>query len=193
LAKKPLSAGVVPCKKFNVFDMAQCKAWAHRARLKQLIVTGDQSGRTRMKKNFWAAVAICAATMAQGDNTVSYTTSVSYDDVVFGLENAILDQGLVVDAVSHVGEMLERTRADVGSDKVLFSKAIVMSFCSASLSRKVMEADPMNIVFCPYNIFVAELADKPGEVHVGYRSFPKGPMQEVQSLLDGIAREAVAQ
>jgi hypothetical protein len=56
------------------------------------------------------------------------------------------------------------------------------------VSRKVMEADPMNIVHCPYGIFVAE---REGEVMVGYRTYPDGPMQEVQELLDGIAREAV--
>ncbi len=89
--------------------------------------------------------------------------------------------------------MLERTREDVGSDKVLFIKADVYSFCSAKVSRSVMEADPMNIVFCPYDVFVAELADKPGEVVVGYRQFPEGPMQEVQAMLDGIVQTALSE
>ena len=48
----------------------------------------------------------------------------------------------------------------------------------------------MNIAHCPYGIFVAE---KDGEVMVGYRTFPEGPMQEVQALLDDIAKEAVGQ
>jgi len=63
-------------------------------------------------------------------------------------------------------------------------------FCSAVLSRKVMEADPMNIAHCPYGIFVT---DKDGKVSVGYRNYPDGPMQEVQSLLDDIVREAVGE
>ncbi len=146
-----------------------------------------------MKAVFLAAALGLAAQTAAAQDMVSYTTDMSFDDVAFGIENAILDAGLVVDHVSHVGEMLERTREDVGSDKVLFIKADVYSFCSAKVSRSVMEADPMNIVFCPYDVFVAELADKPGEVVVGYRQFPEGPMQEVQAMLDGIVQTALSE
>ena len=63
-------------------------------------------------------------------------------------------------------------------------------FCSAVVSRKVMEEDPMNIAHCPYGVFVAE---RDGDVMVGYRTYPDGAMQEVQALLDEIAREAVGQ
>ena len=48
----------------------------------------------------------------------------------------------------------------------------------------------MNIAHCPYGIFVA---DRAGEVIVGYRNYPKGPMQQVQALLDEIVQEAVAE
>nr|WP_241479060.1 DUF302 domain-containing protein [Leisingera sp. ANG-M1] len=121
---------------------------------------------------------------------VSYTTALSYDDVTFGLESAITNRGLVIDHVSHVGEMLERTRGDVGSDLVLFARAQVFSFCSAKLSRQVMEADPMNIAFCPYGIFVAQ---QPGAeyVTIGFRAFPEGDMQLIHDLLDGIVQEAI--
>ncbi len=138
-----------------------------------------------------AAGLTMAASAALSDGIVTYTTDESFDDVVFGLENAILDQGLVVDGTSHVGEMLERTKADVGSDITVFLKADVYSFCSAKLSRKVMEVDPMNIRFCPYDIFVAQLPDSPDQTIIGYREFPEGEMKEVQALLDTIARSAI--
>ena len=144
-----------------------------------------------MRTFLMAAAMAMAAQGTSAQEMVRYTTDQSFDDVAFGIENAILDAGLVVDHVSHVGAMLERTREDVGSDKVLFSQADVYSFCSAKVSRSVMEADPMNIVFCPYDIFVAELADTPGEVVVGYRQFPEGAMQEVQAMLDGIVKTAL--
>ncbi|QBF33693.1 DUF302 domain-containing protein [Thalassococcus sp. S3] len=127
---------------------------------------------------------------AAADGLIHYKTDDSFDDVIFGLENAILDEGLRVDDISHVGEMLERTRQDVGSDVTVFAQADVYSFCSATLSRKVMEADPMNIRFCPYDIFVAVLPNSE-ETIIGYRSFPEGPMKEVEVLLDRIARSAV--
>ncbi|MBU2983092.1 DUF302 domain-containing protein [Lentibacter algarum] len=140
-----------------------------------------------------SAFAMLAATTAIADTStmITYTTSDSFEDVIFGLENAIIDEGLVIEGVSHVGDMLERTKADVGSDITLFSKADTYSFCSAKISRDVMEADPMNIVFCPYDIFVIVLPDKPDETKIGFRSFPEGEMKKVEALLDRIAKTAI--
>lgn len=142
-------------------------------------------------KRWIAAMALLAATgpaLADGDGATVYGFDGSFEDAAFGVESAIVGRGLVIDYVSHVGEMLARTGADVGSDVELFTEADIYLFCSAVVSREVMEADPMNIAHCPYGIFVAE---RDGEVMVGYRNLPEGPMQEVQALLDGIAREAV--
>lgn len=135
-----------------------------------------------------AAVSFAAPVFAQGVTT--YETEASFEDTAFAVEQAIVGRGLVVDFVSHVGEMLARTRSDVGSDVELFDAADVFLFCSAVTSRSVMEADPLNIAHCPYGIFVT---DRDGEVTVGYRNLPEGPMQEVQTLLDDIVREAIEQ
>lgn len=143
-------------------------------------------------KTFILAMAAAAgiALPAAAQDAVTYTTSDSFDDVIFALENAIIGQGLVIDSVSHTGDMLERTKGDVGSDVTLFVKADILSFCSAEISRRVMEADFMNVQFCPYDIFVFVRPDMPNETVVGFRAFPEGPMQEVQDLLDTIAKEA---
>lgn len=134
------------------------------------------------------ALVLLLTSPALADGLVTYTTQDAFDDATFALENAITEKGLVIDSVSHTGEMLERTKADVGGTVTLFTEADIFSFCSAALSRKVMEADPMNIGFCPYDIFVMQ---RPGEpVMIGYRTFPEGAMQEVQVLLDDIARSA---
>lgn len=114
----------------------------------------------------------------------------SFEDATFSVESAIVGQGLVIDYVSHTGEMLNRTAADVGSDEKIFEAADIFLFCSAVVSRKVMEADPMNIAHCPYAIFVTE---REGRVTVGYRNYPEGPMQDVQALLEGIVAEAVGE
>ena len=133
-------------------------------------------------------LGVLTAGAATAQDVTAYDYEGSFDDASFALENAIIGQGLVVDHVSHVGEMLARTREDVGSDVKLFEDAVVMQFCSAILSRKVMEADPLNIAHCPYGIFVT---DRGGKVQIGYRNFPEGEMQEVQSFLDGIVQEAL--
>ncbi|CUH45125.1 DUF302 domain-containing protein [Ruegeria atlantica] len=141
-------------------------------------------------KHFIAAAA-CSAVLAGpafAEEIITIPFDGSFDDATFAVESAIVGQGLVIDYVSHVGDMLNRTGADVGSDKQLFAAADIFIFCSAKISREVMEADPMNIGFCPYGIFVTE--DDDG-VMVGYRSYPDGPMQKVQTLLSGIVEEAV--
>lgn len=135
--------------------------------------------------------ACLAATLGAGaataEDATTYPFDGSFEDAAFAVESAIVDKGLVIDYRSHVGEMLNRTGADVGSDVKIFDNADVFLFCSAVLSRKVMEAEPANIAHCPYGIFVT---DREGQVAVGYRNLPEGPMQEVQGLLDEIAREA---
>jgi len=130
---------------------------------------------------------LVVASPAIADEAVTYAFDGSFADATFSVESAIIDRGLVIDYVSHVGEMLNRTGSDVGSETRVFEAADIFLFCSAVLSRKVMEADPMNVAHCPYSVFVIE---KSGEVLVGYRTLPAGSMQEIQGLLDDIAREA---
>lgn len=134
------------------------------------------------------ALAVMAAPVLAADQAVTYPYEGSFGDAAFAVENAIIGRGLVIDYVSHTGEMLNRTGADVGSTKELFVEADIFLFCSAQVSRSVMEADPMNIAHCPYGIFVA---DQRGEVMIGYRTYPEGDMQEVQTLLEEIVQEAL--
>jgi len=110
-----------------------------------------------------------------------------FEDATFAVESAIVNQGLVIDSTSHVGDMLNRTGQDVGSDVTLFENADIYNFCSAVVSREVMEADPMNIQHCPYGIFVTE---REGKVQIGYRDYPEGAMQKVEDMLGAIVAEA---
>ncbi|MDQ2093902.1 DUF302 domain-containing protein [Rhodalgimonas zhirmunskyi] len=137
-----------------------------------------------------ATLALAAIPAHAADGVITYKTDQDFDDVTFGLENAIIEAGLVIDHVSHTGDMLERTRGDVGSDVTIFQHADIYSFCSAAVSRKVMEADPMNVVFCPYDVFVMQLPDSE-DVVVGFREYPEGPMQDVQKMLDDIVKSAL--
>lgn len=141
-----------------------------------------------MKRFPLTLAAGLTATFAHAEGSTTYPFDGSFEDATFAVESAILDKGLVIDYVSHTGDMLNRTGADVGSEAEIFAAADIFLFCSATLSREVMEADHMNISYCPYGIFVAE---RDGAVMVGYRNYPKGEMQKVQALLDDIAMEAV--
>ena len=137
------------------------------------------------------AATLAAVTPVQAE-MITTTVEGSFDDVAFAVETAIVGRGLVIDYVSHVGEMLERTKADVGGTATVFTQADIFLFCSASLSRKVMEADPANIQHCPYGIAVMETPDAPGKITLGHRRYPDGAMQEVQALLADIVAEAAA-
>ncbi|MGI3169265.1 DUF302 domain-containing protein [Pseudooceanicola sp. C21-150M6] len=128
-----------------------------------------------------------AATPLAAQEVITTPFDGAFADATFALENAIISEGLVVDHISHVGEMLNRTMADVGSDVTIFDAADVYQFCSATTSREVMEADPLNIAYCPYGIFVFE---KDGAVTMGYRTYPEGPMDAVEDLLARIVAAA---
>ncbi len=141
-----------------------------------------------MMRRLLLVLGLVLPTASLADDTAVTSFDGSFEDATFAVESAIVDQGLVIDYVSHVGEMLARTGADVGSDKTLFKEADIFVFCSAVISREVMEADPMNIAHCPYGIFVAETSDG---VMIGRRGYPDGPMDKVEALLDKIIAEAV--
>lgn len=126
-----------------------------------------------------------------------YSTEGDFGDIRLFVKDAIINQGLVIDYNGHVGEMLKRTRADVGSSKELYKEAEYFLFCSAVISRKIMEADPANLSFCPYIIFFYELMTEPGKVYVGYRrpaivgsEASRKSLAAVDDLLHRIVREA---
>jgi len=141
-----------------------------------------------MKTTIMAGLLALVAAPVAAQDVVTYPFKGTFGDATFAVESAILDRGLVKSITSHVGDMLNRTREDVGSDVKLFEAADIFVFCSATLSREVMEENPMNIAQCPYGIFVAERDDA---VMVGYRTYPEGEMQKVQALLDEIAQDAI--
>ena len=132
------------------------------------------------------------------DHFKLYSKPGKYEDVKFDIEMAITSRGLVVDHTAHIGAMLERTGKDLGTTKPIYGDAGSMQFCSAVVSRKTMEADPTNIVFCPYIIIYYTLHDDPKTVYVGYRrplptgsAASKKALADVENLLDGIVKEAL--
>lgn len=145
----------------------------------------------------FAGLAAMPATAAE--TITSYETDAPFDEVRQDLTDAIVNRGYVIDYEAFVGEMLARTGGDVGAEKTLFQdgNANVMQFCSAVLSRKAIEADIMNLSFCPYGVFVYENAETAGTVTVGFRRLDeigsdesKAAIGEINAVLDEIAKEA---
>lgn len=138
-----------------------------------------------------AFILITLSNSAVASDTITYDVKDQpYDDVMFGLENAILDFGLVISEHNHVGDMLERTKTDLGETQTIYKYADVFGFCSAPLSRAAMLEDPMNIRYCPYNIYMFQISED-SPVIIGYDVYPDGALQQVQDLLDNITRSAI--
>lgn len=143
-------------------------------------------------------VGVSRPALAEGAHMALFTKQGSFSDVKESVEMAITGRGFVINNVSHVGEMLERTGKDLGGGKPVFLKAEALEFCSATVSRKMMEVDPDNIVFCPYIIAIYVLPEKPGEVRVAYRKTQmvgspasRKALKAVNELLSEIIKEAV--
>ncbi|WP_319386602.1 DUF302 domain-containing protein [Roseibium sp.] len=135
-----------------------------------------------------AVLGLTFSSAALADQPFTYSFDGSFEDATFAVESAIVGEGLVIDSVSHVGAMLNRTAADVGSEETIFKNADIFLFCSALISRQVMEKDPMNIVHCPYGIFVMETDEG---VTIGHKDYPDGSMQAVENLMQQIVAEAI--
>ena len=113
-----------------------------------------------------------------------------FDDARDAIILAIENRGLVINFTSHIADMLERTGADIGARRKVFEQAEIIEFCSAGLSRKMMEADPHNIVLCPFAISIYTLPGDKGGTWVAYRK-PQGKSAAmVEGLLKEIAGEA---
>lgn len=121
-----------------------------------------------------------------------------YEYVVDDIKNAISERGIKINNISHIGNMLTRTAEAVGATKQVFAHAEAIEFCSSTVSRATMEADPHNIVFCPYIIAIYSL---PGEDNITYVSYrrptPVGSpesqasIKAVEDLLEEIIKAAV--
>lgn len=132
---------------------------------------------------------------------VRYAVEEKFENARDDLMNAITGRGLVIDHNSHVAKMLDRTGKDLGKTKKIFGEdqGQTFSFCSSVISRKTMEADPHNILFCPYTIALYSTLAEPKKVYLAYRrpqrtddsAASKAALKEVEALLDGIAREAL--
>ena len=126
--------------------------------------------------------------MADSLPIVTHSAKGRFEDVRDELKLAIEGKGLVIDYESFINRMLERTGKDLGATRKIYKDAQGFVFCSAAISRRTMEANPAHIAYCPYSVVVYETEQAPGTVSV---AFQRTGLEEVDALLDGIAREAL--
>ncbi len=121
----------------------------------------------------------------------------TYQEVRDQVQSAIEGKGLKINTTHKIAEMLERTGKDIGATKQIYENAEQFDFCSAEISRKMMEADPHAIAMCPYLISVYKLP-KDNHVYIAYRkpAATKNPalkkvLVEVDKMLTDIIKDAM--
>lgn len=138
-----------------------------------------------------AAAVMVSSAFAAGNDVATVTTDQPFEDVATAVQNAIINKGYTIDYHGFIGDMLKRTAGDVGSSKELYKDAEFFTFCSAVVSRDVMEGDIADIAYCPYVVFVYEDAATPGTVTIGHRKLPEGGRRDqVNVILDDIIKAA---
>ena len=131
-----------------------------------------------------------ATTFAQAEEwIIKRKIASSFSDARDAVVMAIENRGLVINYVSHMADMLNRTGADLGATRQIYGQAEIIEFCSASLSRKMMELDPHNIVLCPFAISIYTL---PGEKNTTWLSY-RQPSGAAAALVAPLLREIVAE
>ena len=141
------------------------------------------------------AVLLAADGVNAGESPYAvYKSQESFEDVMQGLKMAIEEQGLYINNMMHMGEMLERTGKDLGDEQQLYLKAESIEFCSAINSRKMIAENPHRIVNCPFIMSVYTLPQEPETVYIVHRRLNLGDdspvMQEVEAMLEGLAEAA---
>jgi len=128
-----------------------------------------------------------------------YTTKGDFTSVRDSVVSAVEGRGLKINHINHISEMLDRTGKDLGASTQIYLNAEQIEFCSAALSRKMMEADPANIMVCPYSISVYNLPAHPDTIYVAYRKPPavkakasKAIFNQVEKLLGDIIQEGIS-
>ena len=152
-----------------------------------------------MKKFLTVCAIMClplSALAAEG-YTVLFKTQGEFQDVRDQVEAAIEGKGLKINHTNKIAEMLERTGKDLGATKQVYVNGEQFEFCSARISRQMMEADPHAMVLCPYIVSVYTIPNDKN-VYIAYRK--PGPtrnpalkkaLADVEKLLTDIIKDAM--
>ena len=126
-----------------------------------------------------------------------YPVQGKYQDVRDLVAMAIEGKGLKITHSNMIADMLERTGKDLGTTRQIYEYGEQMEFCSATVSRKMMEADPHAMVLCPYSVSVYKLPNVP-TIYIAYRKPPrtqnpalKKALADVENLLIEIIKDAM--
>jgi hypothetical protein len=152
-----------------------------------------------MKKLLAVCVLFCLSlpALAADALSVQFKTQGDFQYVRDSLQSAIEGKGLKINHTNLIAGMLERTGKDLGATRQVYTHGEQFEFCSATLSRAMMEADPHAISMCPYSIMVYAMPGDPA-IYLAYRK--PGPTEnpvlqkvfgDIEKLLTEIIQDAL--
>ena len=149
-----------------------------------------------VRKLAWAVAVCCSVSgvaIAAGDDVSTITaTDQTFEEAAESLQDAIVNRGFKVDYHGFISGMLDRTAEDVGATKRVYKGAEIFTFCSAVVSRSVMEHDAADIAYCPYVLFVYEKEDSDEGVKIGFRHLPAGGARDQVNVISTEIIESAA-
>lgn len=147
---------------------------------------------------FCLFTVVAGVAQAADNFNALFKTHGKFEDVRDLLVSTIEGRGLKINHANYIADMLERTGKDLGATKQVYVQGEQFEFCSATISRKMMEADPHAIVMCPYIISVYTIPNDGDTVYLAYRKPAatgnkalKKALADVEGLLTGIIKEAI--
>lgn len=152
-----------------------------------------------MEKLLAVCAMLCLPLSAQAADSynVLFKAQGEFQDVRDQVEAAIEGKGLKINHTNKIAEMLERTGKDLGATRQVYVNGEQFEFCSARISRQMMEADPHAMVMCPYIISVYTIPNDKS-VYIAYRKPPatrnpalKQALADVEKMITEIIQDAM--
>jgi uncharacterized protein (DUF302 family) len=144
-----------------------------------------------------AMLSLPLTAQAAESYTALFKAQGEFQDVRDMLQIAIEGKGLKITNTNQIAGMLDRTGKDIGETRKVYENAEQFEFCSATISRQMMEADPHSIVMCPYSGVVYTIPnDKTGYLAYRKPADTKNPslkktLVELEKLLTDIIKDAM--
>ncbi len=105
---------------------------------------------------FLLCVSLFAYEKKQNDRYITYTINTSYDDLMFALLDEVSASGFVLAYQANISKGLNNI-SKLLKKKNVFINARKIGFCKSSLSLKMMQENPKNMMFCPLSLAIYEL------------------------------------
>jgi uncharacterized protein (DUF302 family) len=139
------------------------------------------------------------AELVSEDNIITtYRSKESFETIKENLQQAITNKGLIISGTLHISDMLNRTAKDLNITKNAYQKAEAFEFCSAMLSHKMIQVNPLNLTACPFTIAFFVKSEENQYVYLAFRKpqlagESKEISQEINAFLHSIVKEAMGE